>query len=123
MANAIKIAKLKLADSKNLIILNADPENFGSFDNYILVTRIETDEAKFTISTTYMIKDLYVGVKSLQIGDFDVIKYQFNGITYNTILFTDVNNGLYFAHFAFDAAGVFSKTTYELFDLKSNANE
>ena len=57
MTNAIKIAKLKLADSKNLIILNADPENFGSFDNYILVTKLETDEAKFTISTTYKIND------------------------------------------------------------------
>jgi len=40
-------------------------------------------------------------------------------VTYNTIVFTDINNGLYFSHFAYDATGAFSKTTTELFKLQS----
>jgi hypothetical protein len=46
-----------LADKKNLIILNTDPENFGSFDNYIIISKLESDEASYTVSTVYTIND------------------------------------------------------------------
>ena len=61
MAGTKKIAKVKLADKKNVIVLNTDPENFGSMDNYILVTKLESDESSYTISTVFTINDQYVG--------------------------------------------------------------
>ncbi|CAD8043968.1 unnamed protein product [Paramecium primaurelia] len=113
-----KISKIQMADKKNIIILNTDPENFSSIDNMIVVATFTSDEKNFAISNKYLINDQYVGSKFLQIGDFDIAKYTINGMTYNTIVFTDINNGLYFSHFTYDN-GAFSKTTSEQFKLQS----
>ncbi|CAD8135600.1 unnamed protein product [Paramecium octaurelia] len=118
-----KISKIQLADKKNLIILNTDPENFSSLDNMIVVATFTSDEKTFSISNKYLINDQYVGSKFLQIGDFDIAKYSVNSVTYHTIVFTDINQGLYFCHFAYDAAGAFSKTTSELFKLQTLQDE
>ncbi|CAD8046803.1 unnamed protein product [Paramecium sonneborni] len=123
IGGAEKISKVVMPDSKNIIILNTDPENFSSIKSFILVTVFDYDQSKFTISNKILINEYYVGSKLLQIGDFDVIKYQINSVNYNTIIFTDINNGLYFAHFAYDAQGVFSKTTNEQFKLRSFSND
>ncbi|CAD8054081.1 unnamed protein product [Paramecium sonneborni] len=123
IGGAKKISKIVMPDTKNIIILNTDPENFSSTDSFILVTALDYDQSKFTISNKFTINDQYVGSKLLQVGDFDVIKYQINSVNYNTIIFTDINNGLYFAHFAYDAQGVFSKTTNEQYKLRSFSND
>ncbi|CAD8145894.1 unnamed protein product [Paramecium pentaurelia] len=123
IGGAKKISKVVMPDNKNIIILNTDPENFSSTDSYIIISALDYDQSKFTISNKFTINDQYVGSKLLQIGDFDVIKYQINSVNYNTIVFTDVNNGLYFAHFAYDAQGVYSKTINEQVKLRSFAND
>ncbi|CAD8127035.1 unnamed protein product [Paramecium sonneborni] len=114
-----QISKIQMVDNKNIIILNSNPENFASIDNMIIVATFIYDEKSFSISNKYLINDQYVGTKLLQIGDFDIVKYQVNSVNYNTIIFTDINQGLYFAHFAYDAQGAFSKTTSELFKIQT----
>ncbi|CAD8206248.1 unnamed protein product [Paramecium pentaurelia] len=103
------ITKTKMPDQKNIIILN--------LNNFIVVASLDDYGTIFTISHKYIINNYYVGSNQLLIGDFDVIKYSINSNLFATILFTDINNGIYFSHFAYNDQGLLFKTTYELFKL------
>jgi len=46
-----------MADKKNIIILNTNPENFSSIDNMIVVGTFTSDEKNFAISNKYLIND------------------------------------------------------------------
>ncbi|CAD8046373.1 unnamed protein product [Paramecium sonneborni] len=119
IAGIQKISKIQMADKKNLIILNTNPENFDSIDNMIVVATFNYDEISFSVQKKYLINDQYVGSKFLQIGDFDIAKYSINNMSFTTIIFTDINEGLYFAHFYYDASGTISKSISELFKIQS----
>jgi len=54
-----------MPDNKNIIILNTDPENFSSTDSFILVSALDYDQTKFTISNKFTINDQFVGSKLL----------------------------------------------------------
>ncbi|CAK57135.1 unnamed protein product (macronuclear) [Paramecium tetraurelia] len=111
-----KISKTYMPDSKNIIILNS-PDNFSVQQNFIVVANLDDDGTQFTISHKYVINYQFVATNQLFIGDFDLIKYQINNYVYSTLLFTDTNNGIYFAHFTYNDQGQLFKTSYELFKL------
>ncbi|CAD8206153.1 unnamed protein product [Paramecium octaurelia] len=111
-----KISKTYMPDSKNIIILNS-LDNYSVQQNFIVVANLDDDGTQFTISHKYVINNQYVATSQLFIGDFDLIKYKISNNEYSTLLFTDINNGIYFAHFTYNDQGELLKTSNELFKL------